>query len=271
MQGDVSGSDALVELARNVDAHDFRNLEIDGLAEHARFGFNASHAPAYNAEAVYHCGVRVGAHERVGVENRAAFLVLALKHDAREVLHVYLVYDARGGRNYRECVESLLAPLEEFVALLVAFKLLFEVALVGVAGSRAVHLHGVVHDQIDWHEGFDNRRVFALLLGGVSHCGEVHEERHAGEVLQNYARHHEGHFVVFGEVCAPRREALDVGFGRALAVAVAQHAFKHYLDAYGEPVDVVALFLERLEAVDVSFSPAFGRGEFFSRIEWIVH
>ena len=49
-------------------AHYFGGEQIDRLSEHARFRLNSADAPADHAEAVDHGGVRVGADERVGVE-----------------------------------------------------------------------------------------------------------------------------------------------------------------------------------------------------------
>src|ERR1043165_4329277 len=57
-EGHVGGGDAGGELAGEVDADDLGGLEGDGLAEHAGFGFDAAHAPADDAEAVDHGGVR---------------------------------------------------------------------------------------------------------------------------------------------------------------------------------------------------------------------
>ena len=50
-------------------ADDFRRQKINRLAEHAGFRFDSADAPADDAEAVDHGGVRIGADERVGIEN----------------------------------------------------------------------------------------------------------------------------------------------------------------------------------------------------------
>ena len=53
-EGEVGGGDAFAEATGEVDADDFGRLEVDRLAEHARFGFDATHAPAHDADTVDH-------------------------------------------------------------------------------------------------------------------------------------------------------------------------------------------------------------------------
>lgn len=60
---EVGGGDALFERSGEINAHHFRHEEGHRLAEHARFGFNATHAPTHDAEAVDHRRVRIGADE----------------------------------------------------------------------------------------------------------------------------------------------------------------------------------------------------------------
>src|SRR5215208_1112685 len=68
--------------------------------------------PAEYPEAVDHRRVGVGAHQRVGEG-----LAVARLHDARQVLEVDLVANARVWRHHAEVVESRLAPAQEGVAL----------------------------------------------------------------------------------------------------------------------------------------------------------
>ena len=92
------------------------------MPKHARFGFDAAHAPAHDADAVDHGGVRVGAHEGVRVEHAVFF-----EDEFGEVLEIDLVDDADGGRDDAKGLEGLHAPLEEFVAFAVAFEFETEV------------------------------------------------------------------------------------------------------------------------------------------------
>ena len=54
-------------------ADDFRRLEVDGLTEHACFGFDAAYAPTHDADTVNHGRVRVGTHESVGIKYAVLF------------------------------------------------------------------------------------------------------------------------------------------------------------------------------------------------------
>ena len=142
--------------AGEVYAHDFRREEIDRLAEHAGLRLDAADAPADDAEAVDHGGVRVGADERIRVVN-AVFL----QHALREVLQIHLVHDANARRYYAESFEGLLAPFQELVALAVALEFQLHVALQRIARAEEIDLHGVVHHQIDRHQRLDDPRVAA--------------------------------------------------------------------------------------------------------------
>ena len=75
--------------------------------------------------------------------------------------------DAR--RDDLEGVEGLHAPLEELVALAVAGELQVEVFLERVTGAGEIHLHRVVHHEVDWHQGLDDLGVLAELGHGRAH------------------------------------------------------------------------------------------------------
>ena len=237
-------------------ADNFRNFEVDGLSEHSRFGLNSADAPADYAETVNHCGMGVRADKRVGIENAVVF-AFGFKNQSRQIFQIDLVYDSRRRRNDGKCLKCLLPPFEEFVAFLVSFKFLFEIFFKGVGSSGAVHLHRVVDDQIHGHERLDNGGIFSLFRGGVAHCGEIDKKRNARKVLQNYARHHKRHFVIFGRCGVPCGELFYVGFGCADAVAISQHAFQHYLYAHGQARHVEARLFKRFETVYITFRAAF--------------
>ena len=160
-EDEVGGGGAGRELALEVDADDIRGEEVDRLAEHAGLGLDATDAPADDAEAVDHRGVRVGADERVRIVN-----VVLIEHAAGEVLEVDLMDDADAGRHDVEALERGGAPLEELVALAVAAKLDLHVALEGVGLTVVVDLHGVVDDEVDGDQRLDDRRVTAEARGG---------------------------------------------------------------------------------------------------------
>ena len=63
-QHEVGGGDAFLELAGQLEADDFRQQHGQRLAEHGGFRFDAADAPAENAKAIDHGGVRIGADDR---------------------------------------------------------------------------------------------------------------------------------------------------------------------------------------------------------------
>ena len=79
-------------------------------------------SPTKHAEAVDHRGVRVGAHESVGVGERAVRR-LPCEHHAGRVFEVDLMADAGIKRHDQKIVEGMLRPPQQVVALLVAGEL----------------------------------------------------------------------------------------------------------------------------------------------------
>ena len=140
------------------------------------------------------------------------------------------MHDADAGRHDAECLERLLAPLEQLVALAVAGEFQVQVQLQCVGAAEEIHLHRVVHDEIDRHERLDHFRVAPEALHRRTHRGEIHEQRNAGEILQDDARDHEGNFHLRGSLRVPIRERLHVLPVHFLAIAIAQHGFEDDAD-----------------------------------------
>src|SRR5258706_596731 len=124
--------------------------EVDRLAQHGRLGLDAADAPGEDAQAVDHGGVRIGAHQRVGIDD-----ALALEDPLGEVLEVHLVHDADARRDDPEAVVGLHAPPEVLVAGPVPLELDAHVQLDGVRHPREIDLHAVIDHQVDRHLGFD--------------------------------------------------------------------------------------------------------------------
>ena len=224
-QRHIGGGDALTDRAGQVHAHDIGGQEIHRLAQHARLGLDAAHAPAHDAQTVDHGGVGIGAHQRVGIVHAAG------AQDALgEVFQIDLVDDADARGNHLEGVEGLHAPLEELVALAVAGELQIEVLLQRVTGAGEVDLHRVVDHEVDRYQGLDDLGVLAQLGHRRAHGGEIHQQRHAGEVLQDDARHHEGNLGGPGFIGLPVGQFADIGLLNLQPVAVAEHALQHQSD-----------------------------------------
>ncbi len=113
--------------------------------------------------------------------------------------------DADAGRNHREGLERLLAPLEEFVALTVADELDLHVAVERLLAAGEIHLDGVVDHQIDRHQRLDHLRIGALRDGGVTHRGHIDQQRNSGEILQDDAGDGERDLIIAGGLGIPVR------------------------------------------------------------------
>ena len=90
--------------------------------------------------------------------------------------------DADARRDDGECVEGLLGPLEKFVALAVADKLDFHVAVQGRLRAGEIDLHGVVDDEVDRNEWLD------LIGGGATSNGSVARPGSAAITVRGRAR-----------------------------------------------------------------------------------
>jgi len=249
-----------------VHADDIGSEDIGRLAEHARLGFDAAHAPGDYADGVDHGRVAVGANQGIGVIE-SVFLV----NTAREILEIYLMHDADARRHHPEGVERLHGPLHEGVALLVALELELHVEVERILDPVVVDLDGMVHDEIDRHERLDHLGVLAEPVRDAPHRGEIGERRDAGQVLQQDAREHERNFVGAWRVRFPVRELPDVLFGDFLAVAVAKHRFQDDADRHRQARDLGAeRAFERGQRIELA-GLAGSHLEFLKGIEGIVH
>ena len=160
-----------------------RNEHGDGLSQHGGFSLNAAHSPAQHTNAVNHRGMRVGADHRVGISNS-----ISTEHDPGQVLQVDLVDDARIRWHHAEITESRLSPAQEAVTLLVALEFDAIIQGQGVCAAVAVHLHGMVNHQFRRRKRVDLVRTATQGCHCIPHGGEIDDSRHAGEILQQYAR-----------------------------------------------------------------------------------
>ncbi len=120
------------------------------------------------------------------------------------------------GRHDFECFERLLAPLEKLVALAVALELHFEVQLHGLGVPEEIHLHGMIDHEIDGHEWLDNSRVLLQARDDRPHRGEIDQQRHAREILQDDASDDERDFLLGGRFRVPIGEGAHVALGHLL-------------------------------------------------------
>ena len=242
-----------LSLAGQPEADHFGQQHRHRLAEHRRLGLDAADAPAEHAEAVDHGGMRIGADAGVGIGGDFAVLGIG-PYRLGQIFEVDLVADAGAGRHHAEIAERLLAPFQEFVALLVA--LVFELDVAGERQRRAelVDDHRMVDDEVDRNQRVDLLRIAAERGHGIAHRREIDHRRHAGEILHQHAGRTIGDLdagrALVGEPAGDRLDALP---GDRAAVLVAQQVFQQHLHRIGQLRDAgqpVLLGLDQAE-IDV--------------------
>ena len=256
VQGQIRGGDALAQLAAQVHTHDLRHQESDRLAEHAGLCLNATHTPGHNTQPVNHGGVGIGTHQCVRIVN-AVFL-----HDAAgQVFQIHLMDDTGAGRDDGECLECLLSPFQELVALRIAFKFAGEVLLVGFREAGPVYLHGVVHYQIHGDKRFHVVGVCPQILHGRTHGCQINQQRHTGQILQDDASHGERNFIAARVLRIPCGQIGDVLLRDLEPITVAQKAFQHNAERNGHAVDAGVSCLCQCRQGVIATCPAAPGGE----------
>ena len=151
-QRDVGGGGARLPAADEAYPDHLRRQHVVRLPEQGGLRLDAPDPPAEHAEAVDHGGVRVGAHQGIGVHQRrrggVGRVVRIDHHHAGQVLEVHLVHDAGRRRHHAEVGERALPPVQELEALAVAAELDFRITRQRVAGAEVVHLHRMVEHQV---------------------------------------------------------------------------------------------------------------------------
>ena len=122
----VRGCRAFRQLAVNFEADHFWHQHIKRLPEHSGFCFNTADTPTQNSETVDHRGVAIRTHERIRQSDRSKVIV-AYKDTLRQILKVDLVNNACVRWNDSKIIKGLLAPTQELITFLIAFKFDFHV------------------------------------------------------------------------------------------------------------------------------------------------
>src|SRR5690606_29658737 len=131
--------------------------------------------------------------------------------DLGQILEVDLVAYAGARRNHSEVGEGALPPLQELVTLQVPLVLQLNVTGEGVRGTKLVHDHRVVDDEIDRDKRVDLARIAAQRVHAITHGRKVHDRRHAREVLHQYAGRAEADLLFdLATIIKPRRNRGDV-------------------------------------------------------------
>ena len=199
------------------------------MAQHDRFGFNATDTPADDAQPIDHRGVTVGSHQRIG-HGHPAQRILAEKHTLGQHLQVHLVHDAHAGRYHAEVGKCALAPAEELVPLAIPLELEIDVRLQRVGTAEPIDLHRMIDDQVDRDEGIDSLRIATQALHGGAHRGQIHDGRYAREVLQHDARRWKRNLDLGQIGRRPAGQMSHVGLANHVTIAVAGHGFEQNAD-----------------------------------------
>ena len=220
-----------------------------GLPEHAGLGFDAAHAPTEHAQPIDHGGVRIRAHQRVGIRVPTVRRLQA-KHHRSQIFEIHLVHDARIGRHHAKILKRGLAPAQQDVALAVALEFEQRVDPERVRAAIAIHLHRVVDHQVGRQQRIGALGVCAHGGQRVAHGGEIHHAGYARKILQQHARGHEADLFGCGCVRAAR-DVFDIGGAHAAAVFLAQQIFQQDFGGKGQAPDVAdALFFKAAQPKD---------------------
>ena len=74
------------------------------------------------------------------------------------------MHNTRGRRHHAKVVKGLLAPFEKFIPLKVALKFAFGIVEQRKATAETVHLHAMINDQINRHQGVNLFRIAAQAV-----------------------------------------------------------------------------------------------------------
>ena len=129
----------------------------------------------------------------------------------------------------------------------------------------------MIDHKIDRDERFDDLRVASEPLDRAAHRGEIDNQRHAGEILQNDARDYKWDFLICGRFCVPIRQRLHIFASDFFAVVIAQYRFEHDTNAHRQPRNLAnTLFLQRRQRMQERFVTT-ARVECFERFEFVSH
>ncbi len=213
-------------------SNDLGRNHKERLPQHHGLGLDAAHPPAQDPKTVYHCGVRISAHDRFR-QKHAAVLVRPAQDALAEVLEVHLMDNAVCGRHDPQIIEGLCPPAQKFITFLVAEKFLLHVLSQGILRTEVVHLNRVVNDQINRHQGIDDLRVTAKGLHCITHGRKIHHTRHAGEVLHDHPGRQERKFMLSRRCRIPPGKTRHILSNYKIFIAVSQQGFEHNPDGKG--------------------------------------
>ena len=82
-------------------------------------------------------------------------------------------------------------------------------------------------DEIHRHQRLDELGILAQSCHGAAHGSEVHQQRHAGKILQYNSRHEEGNLRRTIGLGLPRGEFTNIVLRHLRAIHIAHHRLQH--------------------------------------------
>ena len=189
------------------------------------------------------------------------------------------MHDADARRHDPESVEGLHPPLQKLIALPVALELDIHVELQRVRTIGEIDLHGVVDHQIDGDQRLDDARIFLEARRRRAHRRQIDQQWHAGEVLQQDPRDHEGDLFRPLGLRSPSGQRADIILCDFFSVDVPQHGLQDGADADRQPrdgaharrfqfrkrVELSSLSVAEIERVERAEGIAHRAGDFITR------
>ena len=156
---------------------------------------------------------------------------------------IHLVADAGTRGNCLEIVEALRSPFQKVITLAIAIIFDFDILLERLGVAEFVNHHRMVDNQVDGNKRVDLAGIAAQLCNRIAHRGQIDHARHAGEILQQYARRAILDFILaFAGVLLPIDQCLCIG-GRngEAAIFKAQQIFEQHLHAERQARNIAQL------------------------------
>ena len=215
LEHEIGRGYAFAQLAFETKTNDLGNQHGHGLPEHRGLRFDTADTPREHANAVDHRRVRIRADRGIGKRDIILWVVsdtgtAAPEDDAREILDVDLVHDARVRWDCAEPIERRLAPLQERVTFAIAFEFEIGIFLQRVVRSEVIDLHRMVDDEFDRLQRIDRFWIAAHRRHRIAHRREIDDARHAGEILQQYAGRTKRDLFLRRCARIPSRKRLDI-------------------------------------------------------------
>ncbi len=230
-QHQVGSGNARTQLAGQLKAHHIRDQHRYRLTQHGGLRLNAAYAPPQHAEAVDHRGMGIGANQRIGISDLSAVL-LFMPDSLTQIFKVNLMADAGAGRHDAELVEGFLPPTQENVTLVVALHLKTDVFAKRIVVAKAINGDRVVDYQIHRRKRIHARHIAAETFNRLAHRRQIHDRRHTGKILHQYARGTIGDLAIGMGGFLPVGQRLNIFGGNRAFILPAQQVFQQNFQGF---------------------------------------